>query len=151
MLRDIDRRNQTGIRAIKTRVGGYTNGGISVIKHLLRSCLQHRHAQWQLHYRANKEEAHKDGYTPLYIAAQENHAEIIEIRLAAGTNKEAANEDGWTALPIAAGKDHAKVIVMLLAARADKEVANKMGSTPLYIAAEQGHTDIIDMLVASGP
>ena len=74
---------------------------------------------------ANNEAADKDGFTPLYIAA-ENHAEIIERLLTTGVNEEAAHKVGGTPLYIAAQESHTEIIKIHLAAGANKETANKV-------------------------
>ena len=69
---------------------------------------------------------------PLHLAAQNDHAEVIKMLLAAGTNKE--NENGCTPRYLAAWSGHAEVIEMLFAANANKDATNRDGFTPSHFA-----------------
>ena len=81
--------------------------------------------------------------------AQNGHAEVIKMLLAAGADKDVAYKDGFTLLHLAAQNGQADVIKMLLAAGANKEEANKNGCTPLYLAARNGHAEVIERLPSS--
>ena len=52
---------------------------------------------------ADKEKANKDGWTPLIVASNKGHTEIVEILIRAGADKEKADKDGWTPLIFASG------------------------------------------------
>ena len=51
----------------------------------------------------------QNGYTPLYMAAQENHDEVVRFLLASGANQSLATEDGFTPLAVALQQGHDKV------------------------------------------
>ena len=59
-----------------------------------------------------------DGSTPLFIACQEGHTEIVAKLLASNANVNQTRDDGVTALIIACHKGHTEVVTTLLAANA---------------------------------
>ena len=91
------------------------------------------------------------GATPLYIASQEGHLNVVEALLRAGAlpNK-ARTSDGNTPLYIASHGGHLNVVEALLRAGALPNSAPNNGVTPLLIAAHQGHLKIIDILIREG-
>src|SRR3989338_6210598 len=64
-----------------------------------------------------------EGRTPLYIAAQRGHQQIVEMLLAAGVDMNAAANDGATPVFAAAERGHNRVVEMLVAAGADMNTA----------------------------
>lgn len=92
------------------------------------------------------------GATPLYIACQEGHAEIITLLLAHHRIdvNQARTDVGATPLFIACQRGHVEIITLLLAH--DEIDANQArtdtGETPLYTACHEGHAEIITLLLA---
>ena len=78
-------------------------------------------------------------HTPLFIAAQEGHASVVELLLKAdGVDVNKAREDGATPLYIAAREGHASVVELLLKADGvDVNKGDEDGATPLFIAAQK--------------
>ena len=65
---------------------------------------------------ANVTAAKDNGCTPLFIAAQNGHKEIVQLLLAVpGININAAKDNGCTPLYIAAEKGHKEIVQLLLA------------------------------------
>lgn len=116
------------------------------------------------------------GFTPLYMAAQENHDNVVRILLANGANQALATEDGFTPLAVALQQGHDKVVTVLLendtkgkvrlpalhiAAKKDDckaaalllqndhnpDVTSKSDFTPLHIAAHYGNENIAILLL----
>jgi hypothetical protein len=98
---------------------------------------------------ANKE-VKVQGWSPLYLAAQEGRIAVVNALLAAGADKEATNYGGATPLYIAAQIGHLAIADALLAAGANKNAKTNNGTTPLAIAAQKGHISIVRALLASG-
>ena len=51
----------------------------------------------------------QNGFTPLYMAAQENHDGVVRHLLSSGANQSLATEDGFTPLAVALQQGHDKV------------------------------------------
>ena len=56
----------------------------------------------------------QNGFTPLYMAAQENHDGVVRFLLTSGANQSLATEDGFTPLAVALQQGHDKVVAVLL-------------------------------------
>ena len=91
----------------------------------------------------------KDGVTPLWIAAQQGHLEVMKVLLEKGAVVDAKTNDGFTPLLIAAEYGHLEVVRMLLEKGANPN-SEALGFTPLRIAEKKGHTDIVILLRKAG-
>jgi len=91
------------------------------------------------------------GATPLYIAAQNGHTEVVKLLLAIpdiDVNK-GRIDVGATPLFTAAQNGHTEVVKFLLA-RSDIDVNEAItdGTTPLFMGSQNGHTEIVKLLLA---
>jgi hypothetical protein len=75
-----------------------------------------------------------DGKTPLIIASEHGHNEIVKALIFANCNINIQDMNGLTALMIACQKDHVRVVETLLQAGVDYSVVNANGSSAFYIA-----------------
>uniref|UniRef100_A0A672JIS0 Ankyrin 3a n=1 Tax=Salarias fasciatus TaxID=181472 RepID=A0A672JIS0_SALFA len=121
----------------------------------------------------------QNGFTPLYMAAQENHLEVVRFLLENSASQSMATEDGFTPLAVALQQGHDQVVSLLLendtkgkvrlpalhiAARKDDtkaaalllqndhnaDVESKSGFTPLHIAAHYGNINVATLLLNRG-
>ena len=85
--------------------------------------------------------------TPLFVATEHGHLQVIRLLLEANADKEKALEDGATPLFIAAQNGHLEVVRLLLQASADKDKAFQDGATPLFVAAQNGQLEVARLLL----
>ena len=99
------------------------------------------------------DKADAEGHTPLYMAAERGHVEVVSRLLTAGASVDKARTlDGATPLFIAAKNGHGVVFSRILAAGASVDKARTLdGATPLVIAAENGHGVVVSQLLAAQP
>ena len=69
--------------------------------------------------------AKRNGATPLYIAAQKGHLEILCALMESRAGVDASKGDGATPLYIAEQKEHLEVLRALLESRADVDAARE--------------------------
>jgi len=95
-------------------------------------------------------QAHKYGVTPLFIASQNGHTEVVSLLLAKeGVDVNQAQKDGATPLYIASQNGHTEVASLLLAKEGvNVNQAQKHGVTPLHVASRNGHTEVVSLLLA---
>ncbi|XP_070292998.1 ankyrin-1-like [Salvelinus sp. IW2-2015] len=122
---------------------------------------------------------HTKGFTPLYMASQENHLEVVKFLLENGANQSLPTEDGFTPLAVALQQGHENVVALLInygtkgkvrlpalhiAARNDDtrtaavllqndpnaDVLSKTGFTPLHIAAHYENLNVAQLLLNRG-
>src|SRR5581483_2432582 len=84
-----------------------------------------------------------NGSTALMWAAQQGHADIVELLLNAGADVNKQNNNGDTALIFATDKGHTAIAELLLKARANINKQNQYDTTALMLAASHGHTAIV--------
>jgi hypothetical protein len=98
----------------------------------------------------NVDQANNNGATPLFIAAQNGHLEVVEVLLEQRANVNQAKNVGATPLYIAAQNGHLAVVKALLEKGANIDQACNTGATPLSGAAQNGHLAIVKVLLANG-
>uniref|UniRef100_A0A8C9Y7J0 Ankyrin 1 n=1 Tax=Sander lucioperca TaxID=283035 RepID=A0A8C9Y7J0_SANLU len=123
--------------------------------------------------------SNQKGFSPLYMAAQENHLEVVKFLLENGANQSLPTEDGFTPLAVALQQGHENVVALLInygtkgkvrlpalhiAARNDDtrtaavllqndpnaDVLSKTGFTPLHIAAHYENMSVAQLLLNRG-
>jgi ankyrin repeat protein len=90
-----------------------------------------------------------DSATPLFIASQMGHVDVIDLLLSGGANLEQGIRSGWSPLFVAAWSGHVGAANLLLEAGANNGVAATAahldvaaGSTPLTSATDMGHSAV---------
>lgn len=86
-------------------------------------------------------------YTPLFIAAQNDHVEVVKLLLEKGANVNAVTTLNFTPLHVAAEYGNLNVVKALLDKGADVDAVAKDGYTPLYLAAFDGRADTVKLLL----
>ncbi|CAM9629768.1 unnamed protein product [Choristocarpus tenellus] len=92
-----------------------------------------------------------DSITPVYIAAECGHAEIVrELVVKQADAHRLRTDAGLSPLCIAASKGHIEVVRTLLGCGADFRVNWKGGISPLFRAAQNGHLLVLKELLEAG-
>jgi hypothetical protein len=88
--------------------------------------------------------------TPLIIAIQNGHVEIVELLLNLGVNPNISNSFGDSLLIIAAHGGHLKIVNRLIDAHAMLDHRNLNGATALSLAVEGHHIAVVERLIQAG-
>ncbi|KAF4617997.1 hypothetical protein G7Y89_g15008 [Cudoniella acicularis] len=88
--------------------------------------------------------------TPLHLAAQGGHLEVVKLLLDYKEQIDARGPRGETPLHFAACHGKHNVVETLLDFGANKEATNTNGETPLFLAALNGWPDVINKLINHG-
>ena len=96
---------------------------------------------------ADVKQARKDGTTPLIVAAEQGHGEIVALLLDKGADvKQSTTDNGATALHVAALHGHREIVALLLKHGADKSAKATTGHRPVDLARQQGHNALVPLL-----
>jgi ankyrin repeat protein len=95
---------------------------------------------------ANLDLAAEDGATPVFVAAQDGHHEVVRLLADNGANLDLANKNGTTPVLIAAKNGHHEVVRVLAENGANLDLAAKNGATPVLMAAQCGHLEVVRIL-----
>jgi ankyrin repeat protein len=87
-----------------------------------------------------------NGFTPVYVAAQQGHISVIKVLIEGGVDIDAMVGNGYTPLFMAAKKGHMAVIKILIKFGANLNVSNTQGVTHVLVAAYKRHTDVIEFM-----
>uniref|UniRef100_A0A672JIV8 Ankyrin 3a n=1 Tax=Salarias fasciatus TaxID=181472 RepID=A0A672JIV8_SALFA len=85
----------------------------------------------------------QNGFTPLYMAAQENHLEVVRFLLENSASQSMATEDGFTPLAVALQQGHDQVVSLLL----ENDTKGKVRLPALHIAARKDDTKAAALLL----
>lgn len=91
----------------------------------------------------------KKGLTPLMLATQKKHKDIMAVLISRGAYVNAKLKHGFTALFYPCMFGRADIAKLLIDSGADIN-AREDGNTPLMWAAFRGHVDIVELLLANG-
>ena len=102
---------------------------------------------------ANVEEPKTDGSgaTPLFIACQQGHVEVVSELLGAGAAVDRVNSDGYSPLYMACLEGHAEVAPVLLGAGAAVDKVDSHGRTPAWSSPRTRFFSIRDKIPGDLP
>ena len=94
------------------------------------------------------------GLTPLHLAAQNGHTEIVQLLLQNNADPNIQDNNGDTPLHFSSENDHTETVQLLLQNNADPNIQNNDDDTPLHIACEgdltepeNDHIEIVKLLL----
>ncbi|KAG5842672.1 hypothetical protein ANANG_G00180100 [Anguilla anguilla] len=89
----------------------------------------------------------KNGWSPLLLAAERGHSEVVRILLQNHARVDVFDEHGKAALHLAAENGHEEIADVLLSHKAFVNAKTKLGMTPLHLGAQNGSTGLVRLLV----
>jgi ankyrin repeat protein len=92
-----------------------------------------------------------DGWTPLHVASNEGHVDLIELFVEFGGSVDARSRNFRTPLHIASIRGNLSVIQAVLMAGADINAKDIDGNTPCHFSSEYGHKDCLRYLLLKHP
>ncbi|KAM9239915.1 Ankyrin repeat and SOCS box protein 3 [Leptosomus discolor] len=100
---------------------------------------------------ADPNEVTTEATTPLFLAVENEHADIVKFLLQHGANVEGPHSwSGWNSLHQASFQGCTEIMKVLLEKGASKECKDDFGITPLFVAAQYGKLESLRLLVSRG-
>ena len=91
------------------------------------------------------------GATPVWIAAEKGHTEMVRLLLAQlGASIVTLGRHGTTPVWIAASGGHVEMVRLLAELGASIVTPNMYSATPVWIAAKKGHVEVVRLLAQLG-
>ena len=88
--------------------------------------------------------------SPLYVAAQEGHVDVVRWLAGNGGSVAQPNTGGYFPLLIAAREGHLEAVQWLASNGGSVAQPNHGGDTPLLAAAREGHLEVVQWLAGNG-
>lgn len=88
--------------------------------------------------------------TPLHLAVEFGHNDIVKLLLDKKADVNAKTAFGFTPLHFAAMKGRKEVADMLISKKCKLDIKNTFGITPIFMAASLGHVDVLELLLSKG-
>ncbi|XP_047530472.1 serine/threonine-protein phosphatase 6 regulatory ankyrin repeat subunit B [Vanessa atalanta] len=89
--------------------------------------------------------------TPLQLAAEGGHADVVRVLVRAGASCSEENRSGLTAVHLAAEHGHTNVLDVMRSTNTLRISSKKLGLTPLHIAAYYGQAETVRELLSHVP
>jgi ankyrin repeat protein len=89
-------------------------------------------------------------FTPILLAAIQNHPSIVDLLIGRGANVKATDYHGRTALHYLAQHGNTPSMVTLLSHGADVNASDRLGKTPLMLAIDSRSPDVLRALIKGG-
>ena len=96
-------------------------------------------------------ECNSDGWTPLHVASNEGHVDMIDIFARFGANVDCKAKNLRTPLHVACTRGNAQVLTALLNQNADYDAKDCDGNTPCHMVSQYGHTTCLRVLLEKHP
>lgn len=90
------------------------------------------------------------GNTPLFLAVQHLHNNVIEFFLELGADFEYCDGNGWSLLHKASFYGWLTIAQIVINKKCDLDAKTSKGFTPLYLAVSNSHEDVATLLIGSG-
>ena len=91
-----------------------------------------------------------DDRTPLHVASQEGHVDVVHLLLDHGAQVNSQNCDEWMPLHYASAEGRPEVVQLLLEHEATLNARDVNGSSPVYTASRLGHLEVVRLLLSHG-
>ncbi|ODT76299.1 hypothetical protein ABS71_03570 [bacterium SCN 62-11] len=108
-------------------------------------------AEWLLERNAHPNLIASDGWSPLLLAADHDHAEMVSLLARWKADLEATNDLDQTSLHVAAWQNHLETARVLLELGIDVNYCDSDGNTALHLAAGEAVPEMIELLVTVLP
>jgi len=128
------------------------SGNVKIVRVLLELFAHYKYSG-EGRYPVNHQDSHHIYQTPLSIACENGHLQVVlELLKNTKIKVNLATNDGRTPLFIACQEGRLEIAKALLKdSRVDVHQTDKNRATPLSVACEHGHKDIVKMLLTERP
>ncbi|NXJ69344.1 ASB3 protein, partial [Rostratula benghalensis] len=100
---------------------------------------------------ADPNEVTTEATTPLFLAVENEHANVVKFLLQHGANVKGPHSwSGWNSLHQASFQGCTEIMKILMEKGASKECKDDFGITPLFVAAQYGKLESLRLLVSHG-